>query len=126
LNSTIINRAPAAADDAYSTAEDTARSVAAPGVLGNDGDTLSAAVASGPSHGSLSLNANGSFSYTPAANFNGADLFTYRVSDGSLTSGLATVTFHGHPCQRQAHGGGGRWRDVRQRRPLGHDKPHPG
>jgi VCBS repeat-containing protein len=90
------NQAPTAAADAYSTAEDTARTVAAPGVLGNDSDPdgtpLSAVLGSGPSHGTLTLNANGSFTYTPAANFNGSDSFTYRASDGTLTSGLATVT----------------------------------
>jgi VCBS repeat-containing protein len=63
-------------------------------VLGNDsdpdGNTLSAVLASGPSHGTLTLNANGSFTYTPAANYNGSDSFTYRASDG--TSNLATVT----------------------------------
>jgi VCBS repeat-containing protein len=47
---------------------------------------------SGPAHGTLALNANGSFTYTPAANFNGTDTFTYRASDGTLTSNLATVT----------------------------------
>ena len=31
------------------------------------------------------LNANGSFTYTPAANYNGTDSFTYRASDGTLT-----------------------------------------
>ena len=41
-------------------------------------------LASGPSHGTLTLNANGSFTYTPAANFNGSDSFTYRASDGTL------------------------------------------
>ena len=46
----------------------------------------------GPSHGTLTLNANGSFTYTPAANYNGSDSFTYRASDGTLTSNLATVT----------------------------------
>ncbi len=46
----------------------------------------------GPSHGTLTLNADGSFSYTPAANFNGSDSFTYRASDGTLTSNVATVT----------------------------------
>jgi VCBS repeat-containing protein len=93
---TVTNRAPTAADDAYTTAEDTALTVAAPGVLANDtdsdGDTLSAVAGSGPSHGTLSRNANGSFTYTPAANYNGSDSFTYRASDGSATSGLATVT----------------------------------
>jgi VCBS repeat-containing protein len=96
LNTTVTNRAPTAADDAYSTAEDTALTVAAPGVLANDsdpdGNTLTAAVVSGPSHGTLTLNASGSFVYTPATNYQGTDSFTYRASDGTLTSNLATVT----------------------------------
>jgi VCBS repeat-containing protein len=91
-----VNDAPAADDDAYSTAEDTALTVAAPGVLSNDSDldstTLSAVVGSGPSHGTLTLQANGSFTYTPDANHTGEDSFTYQVSDGTLTSGVATVT----------------------------------
>ena len=39
-----------------------------------------------------SLNADGSFSYTPNAGFSGSDSFTYRVSDGSLESDEATVS----------------------------------
>ena len=70
--------------------------VAAPGVLGNDtdpdGDPLTAALVTGPSHGTLTLNGNGSFTYTPAGNFTGSDSFTYRASDGTLTSNPATVT----------------------------------
>jgi VCBS repeat-containing protein len=96
LNTTVTNQAPTAASDAYSTAEDTTLTVAARGVLGNDsdpdGNTLSALLESGPSHGTLTLNANGSFIYTPAANFNGSDSFTYRANDGTLTSNPATVT----------------------------------
>ena len=74
--------------------------VAAPGVLGNDadpdGDPLTAVLVTGPSHGTLTLNANGSFTYTPAADFTGSDSFSYRASDGTLTSNLATVTHHRH------------------------------
>jgi VCBS repeat-containing protein len=96
ISVTTVNDAPTAADDTYSTAEDTARTVAAPGVLGNDsdpdGDTLTAVLGSGPSHGTLTLDADGSFTYTPAANFSGSDSFTYRASDGTLDSNLATVT----------------------------------
>jgi VCBS repeat-containing protein len=96
LNTTVTNRAPAAAADAYGTAEDTPLTVAAPGVLGNDtdpdGDSLSAALVSGPAHGSLNLNANGGFTYTPDADFNGTDTFTYRASDGTAQSNPATVT----------------------------------
>jgi VCBS repeat-containing protein len=90
------NAPPVASDDAYTTAEDTPLSVAAPGVLGNDtdpeGDALSASRLSGPAHGTLTLNADGSFAYTPAADYNGPDSFTYRASDGSLESNTATVT----------------------------------
>ena len=95
LNSTVTNQAPVAAGDAFSKAEDTVLTVPAPGVLGNDadpdGDPLTAALVTGPSHGSLTLNANGSFSYTPAANFAGSDSFSYRASDGTLTSNVATA-----------------------------------
>ena len=95
LNSTVTNQPPAAAGDAFSTAEDAVLTVATPGVLGNDadpdGDSLTAALVTGPSHGSLTLNANGSFSYTPAADFAGSDSFSYRASDGTLTSNVATV-----------------------------------
>jgi VCBS repeat-containing protein len=93
---TATNDAPSAADDAYSTAEDTTVTVDAPGVLGNDsdpdGNPLSPSLVSGPSHGALTLDADGSFTYGPAANFNGSDSFTYRVSDGNLASNPATVT----------------------------------
>jgi Ca2+-binding RTX toxin-like protein len=68
LNSTVTNQVPVAAGDAFSTAEDTVLTVTAPGVLGNDadpeGEPLTAVLVTGPSHGSLMLNANGSFSYT--------------------------------------------------------------
>jgi VCBS repeat-containing protein len=91
-----VNDAPVVANDNYSVNEDAVLVVNAPGVLANDsdvdGDTLSAALASGPVHGTLTLNANGSFTYTPAANFNGNDTFTYRASDGTVLSSLATVS----------------------------------
>jgi VCBS repeat-containing protein len=91
-----VNDAPTAAADAYTTDEDTPLTVNAPGVLANDsdpdGNALSAVPASGPSHGTLTLNANGSFTYIPAADYNGSDSFTYRGGDGTLTSNLATAT----------------------------------
>lgn len=89
------NVAPVANSDAYATAYETALSVTAPGVLGNDSDpegkAVSAALASGPSHGSLTLNPNGSFIYTPAAGYSGSDNFTYTAYDGSLYSAPAAV-----------------------------------
>ena len=43
-------------------------------------------------HGTLSLSANGAFTYVPSANYVGSDSFTYRASDGSANSDLATVS----------------------------------
>src|SRR5439155_786287 len=92
---TPINDAPVAAnDDSYTTPEDTQLTVGAPGVLANDsdvdGDILTAALVSGPAHGTLTLNADGSLVYMPAPNFNGTDSFTYKASDGQAQSGVAT------------------------------------
>ena len=91
-----VNDAPVAFGDAYATGEDTALVVAAvAGVLVNDGDVdgdgLSAVLVAGPAHGALTLNADGSFTYTPTADYHGADSFTYRASDGAANSGVATV-----------------------------------
>jgi ELWxxDGT repeat protein/VCBS repeat-containing protein len=91
-----LNDGPATTDDAYSTNEDAPLTVSAPGVLGNDtdanSDTLTATKVSDPANGSVTLNANGSFTYTPNANFNGSDSFTYKANDGSLDSNpVATV-----------------------------------
>jgi uncharacterized repeat protein (TIGR01451 family) len=89
------NDAPVAANDSYSTSEDTVLNVNAPGVLNNDtdvdGDALSAILVVGPAHGTLNLNTNGSFSYSPAPNYFGSDSFTYRAFDGTTNSGIATV-----------------------------------
>src|SRR5262249_23146950 len=82
-----VNDAPVAAPDSYSTDEDKTLTVAGPGVLANDHDvdspTLHAVLVQGPAHGELSLNADGSFTYTPNADYNGADSFTYKANDGS-------------------------------------------
>src|SRR3989441_7718481 len=83
---TPVNDAPVAAnDDIYTTPEASQLTVSAPGVLANDtdadGDTLSAVLVSGPSHGTLTLNADGSLVYMPTLNFNGPDSFTYKASD---------------------------------------------
>ena len=89
------NVAPVAQDDAYDVDEDTVRLVSAPGVLGNDtdadGDALTAVLVNGPSHGSLKLNVDGSFTYEPAGNYHGPDSFAYRATDGIAESSVATV-----------------------------------
>src|SRR6266496_3553325 len=94
---TPVNDAPVAVnDDSYTTPEDTQLTVIAPGVLANDtdvdGDALSAILVDGPTHGTLTLNSDGSLVYMPALNFNGIDSFTYKASDGQAQSGVATVT----------------------------------
>ena len=48
--------------------------------------------ASDPANGILALGQNGSFTYTPNANFAGTDAFTYKASDGQADSAAATVT----------------------------------
>ncbi len=96
ISVTPVNDVPVAADNAYATQEDTPLTVAAPGVLANDtdveGSALTSAVVTGTANGTIVLNSNGSFIYTPAANFSGVDSFTYRASDGATDSNVATVT----------------------------------
>jgi VCBS repeat-containing protein len=96
-----INHEPVAADDQYATDEDQGLVVPAKGILANDsdndGDSLSAVLVSGPTHGTVVLNADGAFSYTPAPNYNGPDSFTYHANDGSLDSNVATVSLTVNP-----------------------------
>lgn len=91
-----MNQPPVANDNAYATNEDAPLAVPAPGVLGNDtdpeNDPLSAVLEATVSHGSLTLNGNGSFTYTPSADYFGTDSFTYKANDGLLNSNPATVT----------------------------------
>ena len=53
---------------------------------------MTSILVSNPSHGTLTLNSNGSFLYTPAANYFGPDSFTYKANDGQANSGVATVS----------------------------------
>ncbi len=99
-----VNDSPLATSDAYSVNEDTTLTINVPGVLANDSDsdagtTLAAVLVAAPppAEGSLSLAANGSFVFTPALNFNGTTSFTYRASDGSMTSDITTVTITVNP-----------------------------
>jgi VCBS repeat-containing protein len=96
------NLPPVASPDQYSTNEDEVLNVSASsGVLINDADldndALSAVKDTDPGHGTLAFNANGSFTYTPAPDYSGADSFTYHVSDGSGVSPSVTVTLTVHP-----------------------------
>ncbi len=90
------NSAPVAKADSYTTSQGTALNVSVPGVLANDtdadGDPLTAALAGGPASGTVTLNSNGSFAYTPNSGFSGTDSFSYKASDGQAMSAPATVT----------------------------------
>jgi predicted extracellular nuclease len=98
LTGITLNDAPSASAEAYTVLQDTTNLVpAATGLLlhasDNDPrDTLTAVKVSDPLHGSLTLDADGSFSYTPFTGFTGEDSFTYKVYDGKLYSNTATVT----------------------------------
>ena len=85
-------------NDSYSVLGGNTLNVSAPGVLANDTPvfttSLTASPVTGPSHGSLTLNADGSFSYTPTGGFSGQDSFTYQANDGSTNIGTATVNIN--------------------------------
>jgi Bacterial Ig domain/Calcineurin-like phosphoesterase len=91
-----VNDPPSATGESYTIQGGGTLTVSAPGLLSNDSDidsgTLTARLLSGPAHGALALNANGSFSYTPSGGYSGPDLFTYVLNDGQADSGVAIVS----------------------------------
>ena len=96
-----LNSPPSSLGDSYSVSEDSTFDVPAPGVLDNDSDAdddaLTAILATEPTHGVLTLDANGSFRYTPNSNFNGTDTFNYIATDGQADGNTATVTINVAP-----------------------------
>jgi hypothetical protein len=89
---------PVTVADVYSTNRDAPLTIAAPGVLSNDssngGGALTAVLVSNVSYGTLALNANGGFSYTPTSAFTGTDAFTYRAESAVGPGNTATVTIN--------------------------------
>jgi len=90
---TPVNDSPVAAADTYTTDEDVELGVAAPGVLSNDTDDgpITAVLETDVANGTLLLVADGSFTYTPDADFFGEDSFTYKAFDGELYSQVVNV-----------------------------------
>ncbi len=91
---TVTNVDPVPVDDAYSTLQDTVLAVPATGVLANDtspdGDPFEVdSVVVPPANGTLTLNPDGSFTYTPNLGFFGADTFTYSLIDSFLVAGAS-------------------------------------
>ncbi len=86
--------APTAMAATYSTSSGKTLSVGAPGLLAN-GKSYGAIpkVSTAPAHGTVSITADGAFTYTPTAGFVGTDSFTYTETNGHGSS-KATVTVH--------------------------------
>ncbi|TDQ73713.1 MBG domain-containing protein [Sphingobacterium yanglingense] len=90
-----VNDAPIAMDDYLTLTEDTPRMG---NVLTNDsdpeGNTLTASLVTAPVNGTVVLNADGSFTYTPNANYSGRDSLQYQVCDNGLPSKCDTAWLH--------------------------------
>jgi VCBS repeat-containing protein len=99
----LSNSAPTAVADSFTTAEDTALTTG--NVLSNDtdpdGNSLTAIKVTDPAHGTLSLNADGTFTYTPDTNYNNTtstlDTFTYKANDGVADSDVVSVSIRVTP-----------------------------
>lgn len=101
LNITPVNDEPIGVPNSYTTLEGQTLFVPAPGVLdydfdpdGNNPLTVAVGSASAPLHGTLALETDGSFTYSPVFDYTGEDSFTYRATDGEAesTDTLVTIT----------------------------------
>jgi Bacterial Ig domain len=94
----VVDNAPVANADSFIVLKNTTLNVQTPGVLLNDsdpnGDSLTAVKVTSAAHGVVTLASDGSFSYTPANGFEGLDAFSYKASDGQLTSATKVVALH--------------------------------
>ena len=93
VSDVVENVAPVANNDTASTDEDTPVTIS---VLANDtdadGNRLTPSIVSGSSNGQAVVNADGTITYTPNANYNGPDSFTYKANDGTVDSNVAKVS----------------------------------
>ena len=93
LTVTPVNDAPVLTGRNAVTAEDTALILELRNTATDvDNSTLTPIIVTQPAHGTLVKNTDGTYSYTPASNYNGTDSFTYKVNDGSLDSNEVTVS----------------------------------
>ena len=110
--------APSTAADSYTATAGSTLTVASPGVLANDTGMnlaafpLSAALMTGPAHGTLSLSSDGSFRYTPNSGYLGPDSFTYQATNSYANSVTTTVSLAVVPAKLTWNGGPtGNWTD---------------
>ena len=108
--------APTIAAESYSATQGTTLTITGPGVLAGAADPqdlpLSAVLLSGTQNGTLSLNSDGSFSYTPNSGFLGTDSFVFQATDGVVSSMSATATITAGPGTMTWSGGAsGNWTD---------------
>ena len=90
INVTPVNDPPVGTGDSQTIPEDTTANGKVSGT-DVDGDTLTFSKATNPAHGTAVVNADGTYTYTPNANYNGPDSFTILVSDGNGGTDLVTV-----------------------------------
>jgi VCBS repeat-containing protein len=88
---TNVNEAPTAANASVSTNEDVVLNGSLPAATDPDGNLVTYSLASAASNGTVVVNANGTYAYTPAAHYSGSDSFSYTVSDGAGGSNTYTV-----------------------------------
>ena len=92
---TNVNETPVAADASFSGSEDIAYNGAVPAATDGDGNALTyAAVGGSAVGGAVTVNPNGTFTFTPTANFNGNASFQYVANDGTVNSAPKTVTIN--------------------------------
>ena len=87
---TPVNDTPVASNQSITTAEDAATAITLVG-SDSDGNALTYVIVSGPANGTLS-GTGANVTYTPTANYNGVDNFTFKVNDGTTDSNIATVS----------------------------------
>lgn len=93
INLTVTNEDPTTVHTSGITPEDTSATIrVATAIHDAHGDTLTVANGTGPAHGGVTLSGT-TFTYTPAANYHGADSFTYTVSDpyGGKATGTVSI-----------------------------------
>ncbi len=93
LNVAPVNDSPEAFDATVEAIEDTLYNGVLPQASDVDSDTLTYSLKTQPTNGTVVVNEDGTYTYTPNENFNGEENFTYEVSDGELVS-EATITLN--------------------------------